>query len=675
MNPSVFDKTLWAEKSTTFASLIIMIALCLGLAGHSHAMSGMNADVCLDQTVDEPQCKDCCDCLAEADQRQACRDACMVHDFSANSVFISFTAPSTRGPGGDYSDALGFGNERDCKAYCDQSDVLDCGDRRYCRDACMAAFSDQQPPAPNPDEPPPSPHDTPISLEQAISDEAQLKTIAFDGLAFLTGDMCSDTFFPPGKVSDFFGFQYLRDITPNGYGHNTEFAGRIADSMLAILSDAQVRSLVALANAQADQIDAYGYQRFVLIKAFRRLLSNDLPAGATGLSKRAVSAFSADLYEIDGQISYDRAAVLGAIIATLSDAQNSQILQLQQDLATLFEQAGAGGTIDPEDWPQADPVDLTGLENKARRVLVSTYATQLYSWYLGSIEGDTYFCPERHGTYFGSFYLKDIPPISAPEAVTIDEGTTARLGAAFLETLDSSQQAWITGIVDEQRSALLGIVATRREIAETLRRLMVTDNAGVRDQVLTLARRYGEYDGELVYQYATRFASVADALSDGQAAALTGLRRGYYEQFPQYAADPHAYDCAGAWLYADPVDMPTIMNTDFLFDSEPPDDEYSDCLTFTENMDLFIPCAAFNGQQFAFNLVFRPLSGDISWQLDPRTLQVTSHDEHCLSFADNLDLMIDCAKTSHHAYAFMLNFRPDPLSLVWQLDEASVTGR
>jgi hypothetical protein len=48
------------------------------------------------------------------------------------------------------------------------------------------------------------------SLEQAISDRAQLNTIAFDGLAFLTGDFGYDTFLPPGKVSDYFGFQYIQ---------------------------------------------------------------------------------------------------------------------------------------------------------------------------------------------------------------------------------------------------------------------------------------------------------------------------------------------------------------------------------------------------------------------------------------------------------------------------------
>ena len=57
------------------------------------------------------------------------------------------------------------------------------------------------------------------SIEQAISDQAQLRTIAFDGLAFLTGDINGDTFLPPGKVSDYFGFQYMRDIDAKEGGH------------------------------------------------------------------------------------------------------------------------------------------------------------------------------------------------------------------------------------------------------------------------------------------------------------------------------------------------------------------------------------------------------------------------------------------------------------------------
>jgi|GEM_PF-1457835 len=434
-----------------------------------------------------------------------------------------------------------------------------------------------------------------ISIEQAISDEAQMKTIAFDGLAFLTGDLCSDTFFPPGKVSDFFGFQYARDIAPNGFGHNTEFAGRVSDSVLSILTDGQVQALVALANTQADQIYAYGYKRFVLMKAFRRLLENDMPAGAKGLDKSAVMNFSADLYEIDGEISYGRAEIIGGIVAGLTTGQATALADLKAEFDALFEAAGQGGTIADEDWPASTPVDLSDLEVEDGRVLVSTYAGQLYSWYLGSVEGDTYFCPERHGTYFGSFYMKDIPPFTASEGVTIDEGVTAEMGEAFLNAMDDTQEELVTGLVDIQRTALYAIVSKREEIAEKLRLFM----AGVtveEDEVLNLVRQYGEYDGEIVYNYATNFVAVGDTLTDTQEETLMGLRIDYYERFPAYQENPNAYDCTGAWLYSSPVEMPEIENTDFLFDS-------------TGSEDHLLGSGDYNGNGTSDIAVFRESSG------------------------------------------------------------------
>ncbi len=403
-----------------------------------------------------------------------------------------------------------------------------------------------------------------ISIDQAISDEAQMKTIAFSGLAFLTGDFCSDTFFPPGKVSDFFGFQYLRDITPNGFGHNTEFAGKISDSVLSILTDAQVQTLVTLANMQAEQVDAYGYKRFVLIKAFRRLLENDLPDGATGLDINAVIEFTGDLYEIDAEISFARAQVLGGIVSALTDAQKIKFSELLNAFNTLFEEAGEGGTIATEDWPASNPVDLSGIEDNDGRVLVSTYATQLFSWYLGSVEGDTYFCPERHGTYFGSFYMKDIPPLTATEAVTIDTNLTADMGQAFLDALNNSQVALVTDLVTIQRTDLNHIVAKRQEISEKLR-LFMNGTLVDKDELQALVRQYGESEGEMMYYYASNFAEVGHSLTDTQAETLMGLRTGYYERFPDHQTNPNVYDCSGAWLYAKKIDMPEIENTDFLF--------------------------------------------------------------------------------------------------------------
>ena len=541
----------------------LMATLCLFV--NAVSADTLTHDNCLNNTIDEPQCKDCCDCLPNAGERKNCRDACATEDFSDNSDFITVDPPSVLGPDGDYSDALATGSEQACKTYCDESELLACGDRRYCRDACNDAFGD----------PAPDPGSGGISIDQAISDEAQLKTIAFSGLAFLTGDLCEYTFFPPGKVSDFFGFQYMRDIMPNGFGHNTEFAGRVSDSVLSILTEGQVQELVNLANTQAEQVDAYGYKRFVLIKAFRRLLENDLPDGATGLDEDAVREFTGDLYEIDAYISYARARVIGGIVTALTAAQKTQLSDLLDAFNTLFESAGQGGTIDDEDWPPASPVDLSGLTVADGRVLVSTFATQLFSWYLGSVEGDTYFCPERHGTYFGSFYMKDIPPITAQGPVTIDSNLTADMGQAFLEALDPTQGTMVTGLLDIQRGDLYNIVAIREEISEKLRPFM--NGLSVDEsEVLAMVRQYGEYEGAMMYHYATNFANVGNSLTHEQADTVMGIRLDYYEKFPDYQADPNVYNCSGAWLYASRIDMPNIMDTDFLFGvGDPPDDTES----------------------------------------------------------------------------------------------------
>ena len=61
-----------------------------------------------------------------------------------------------------------------------------------------------------------------FTMAQTLSDGAQLDTLSFDGFGFITGSLGADSFFPPGKVADFWGFQYLRDNDPEGMGHNTD---------------------------------------------------------------------------------------------------------------------------------------------------------------------------------------------------------------------------------------------------------------------------------------------------------------------------------------------------------------------------------------------------------------------------------------------------------------------
>ncbi len=375
-------------------------------------------------------------------------------------------------------------------------------------------------------------------IEQATSDRAQLTTIAFDALAWMTGDFCSDTFLPPGKVTDYFGFQYLRDNDPDELGHNTSFVPRIANAVLAILTDGQIGDLIDLAEAQVDAINAIAETRYPMIAAFRRLLEGDLPAGSTELDADSVMAYGADLFRLDGEVSLGRAIGLGAIARSLTASQRAEIDSL-----------AAGGSSSWPDLP--DQVDKQTMPHDVH-VAVMTYASEFFSWYTGSVEADVYFCPERHGTYFGSFYMKDMPAMGNPD-YSIPTQLTGDVGEAFLNVLTSSQRATIEGLVDAQRAALMEIVDVREDISIELRKLM-TQSTIDETYVLERSERYGELDGEIAAMYAEAFTEVFRTLSVAQLEALAELR------------DLDAYPCNGAYLFSENVPMPVIGDTDFFFD-------------------------------------------------------------------------------------------------------------
>lgn len=101
---------------------------------------------CINNTKDNPECKDCCDCLAGADgkTRTECRDTCALHDFSKNSDFITVSAPSVLGPNGNYSECVEKGSSSECKSCCEDSMGLLCGDYRHCRTACNNRYGDSK---------------------------------------------------------------------------------------------------------------------------------------------------------------------------------------------------------------------------------------------------------------------------------------------------------------------------------------------------------------------------------------------------------------------------------------------------------------------------------------------------------------------------------------------------
>jgi phosphatidylethanolamine-binding protein (PEBP) family uncharacterized protein len=383
------------------------------------------------------------------------------------------------------------------------------------------------------------------SIEQAVSDTAQLHTIAFSGLAFLTGTLGADSFFPPGKVADFFGFQYMRDVDTAGYGHNTTFLTRVASNVLNILNDSQKAKLISLAKEQAPLYSNFAYNRLCLIKAFRRNLEGSIPSGSKGLSVQAVSDYTASLYKIDADLSYSRALVIGGIINSFTSDQKAYLAKMKFN--------------DYSSWPEVpeDNALKRGINNN-EFVAVMTYASELFSWYKGSPDADVYFCPERHGTYFGGFYMKDYPAMNNP-SYFISTSTTGDSGKDFLNILNSDQRALITGIIEEQRAALSEIVGVRKDVAAELRKA-ITGGAIDKEKVYRLIMHYGELDGQLSALYTSRFSAVNKTLTETQRASLVKLRN--------LDVVPH-----GAYRFSTPVPMPEISDTDFLFGAgSPPQD-------------------------------------------------------------------------------------------------------
>jgi len=300
-----------------------------------------------------------------------------------------------------------------------------------------------------------------MNMAQTISDGAQSTTMAFSGVALMTGNLAAQSFFPPGKVADYTGFQYLRDNDPDNMGHNTSFLTRVANNVIYILNADQLAQLSALAAAQQSRVDSYGYQRYPMMQAFRRLIDGNIPSGSAGLNLNAVKAASRALYLIDGQISFDRAVLYASVINSLDATQ----------LAYLAAMKGKGWSSWPDITDAQIASKVSGLA-QGSKVAVMTYASDIYSWYAGSLEADIYFCPERHGTYYGGFYIKDAPAVGH-EGYSINEQMTATAGAALIDTskgyVTQSQATTMYSLVATQKDNLTSIVSTRTQIATLLR--------------------------------------------------------------------------------------------------------------------------------------------------------------------------------------------------------------
>ena len=375
------------------------------------------------------------------------------------------------------------------------------------------------------------------SLEQAMGDNAQLHTIAFSGLAFITGDFGASTFIPPGKVCDYFGFQYMRDIDAAQKGHNPMFLNRIVANVFSILTDAQRAEMKALAEKQAEGFQLIAYKRFPLIQAFHREADSQSP---TPLNKAKVTSYVGEIFAMDMTLSYERAALFGKIATSLTAEQKAALAKLKFG--------------DFNTWPDKNSEDykLPRGTEKMVNVAYMTFGSEFFSWYAGSVTADVYFCPERHGTYFGGFYMKDMPAMGKKD-FDISTFVTGDSGKEFLNTLTAAQRKEILAIPDLQRKALTEIMQVRKAISEELR-LFLAGKTPDKVKLMTLGTRYGKLDGEMSYYYATAFARVKKTLSSEQKAKLMKLR------------NLDGYTSAPGYLYSAALkELPPMSDTDVFF--------------------------------------------------------------------------------------------------------------
>ena len=350
------------------------------------------------------------------------------------------------------------------------------------------------------------------NLEQAVSDNAQLTTIAFNGLAFLTGDFGAATFIPPGKVCDFFGFQYMRDIDAAKKGHNPIFLSRVAGNVAHVLNDEQKQMFIDLAEEQLPQLTALAKMRLPLIKAFHMQRDSQIPSGSTGLNKTAVMRYVGKIFEADAELSRRRAEVMAKVWLSLTPDQKAYFAKMK---------FGNFST-----WPEMDETEAKEAgrgKPKMFNVAYMTYLSEFFSWTAGNVEADVYFCPERHGTYFGGFYMKDMPAMGKKN-YDISTSVTGDSGKSFLsEVLTQAQRKNVDAIPGMQRTAMQKIIEVRRAISVELRKYLKGQPPD-KAKVLALGRQYGELDGEVSWYYTMAFAKINRTLTEDQRASLVKLR-------------------------------------------------------------------------------------------------------------------------------------------------------
>ncbi len=377
------------------------------------------------------------------------------------------------------------------------------------------------------------------SITQATADETQLHTIAFAALSFMSSDLCDMSFLPPGKHASYFGFQYLRDVIGGAEGHGQNFVPKVANNLLHILNDEQEQVLIELARQQKEKIMRFAVMRFPLLITFDRYADKKLPDGTSQLNRSSIVQHSADLYALDGELSYERARGFGKVVQSLSDAQKQALEALK---ITPFQS-----------WPEREEqLDKRKFDHEVH-VALMTYASELLSWYTGDVARDIYFTPERTAAYFGAYWTKAAPMKAVKrDNYTISMELTGDSGKAFLDSLNAQQRKRISDVIQQQKVSLMKMVEVRTSIVAEIRKIFIGQTID-EDTIISLSRTFGELDGEIAYLYATAYTDVRQSLTTAQMEHAVALR------------NISEYQCDKVFLYAEPAEVPDVNDLERFF--------------------------------------------------------------------------------------------------------------
>ena len=247
--------------------------------------------------------------------------------------------------------------------------------------------------------------------------------------------------------------------------------------------------------------------------------------------------YSADLYELDGLLAFQRAKVMGGILHGFSERQKAALAKLK---------FGDSGT-----WPDVpEQLDRRSMSHTVH-VAVMTYASEMFAWYAGSLEADTYFCPERHGMYFGGFGMKTAPAMGK-QNYSISTSLTGDSGEAFLATLNDAQRKRITDLIDLQRR---NWPRSSRPAGRSRPSCGVSRKARLPTRTRCCPCRDGTASWTARCRTSTPLPSRRSARRYRRAKGKAGPAA--------YTTKPS--DPKGPFLYSSPIKMPKIKNTDFLF--------------------------------------------------------------------------------------------------------------